>query len=213
MTGVSRAWLNEHFSSAALAGSESVGAERAYLQAGTAGEEAFSAVFESSGEALVLTDSSGVIHQANRRAQYLLGVPESAVHGVNLGTLLAKESGSEVLSLYASAKASKLARIGVMLATGRPLGISARAILPGSSALLLCLEEALAPPCAANKWWQVSPELRSVFDSVLTGIIVFDAAGCVRFSNAAINEIFGLSAPSLRQAKTAEELRDVLAER
>lgn len=212
MTEVPHAQANEQTPSRAVPASRSVDTERGRLKEGTAGEETFSAVFESSGEALLVTDSVGVIHRANRRARYLLGLGESAVGEINLGNLLAKESGSEVLFLLDSAKVSKLSHIDATLAAGRPVAITARAMV-GPSALLLSVEEGPAAHRRETKRWQVRPELKSVLDSVLTGIVVFDPAGRIRFLNASMGELLGIQPRSLRQVKTAEDLRGILVER
>src|ERR1700693_5131646 len=61
------------------------------------------AVFDSSGEALVLIDSAGVIQRANRRARDLLRLKDASIRRQGLRDLLPKQSGPE-LSLWCAQK-------------------------------------------------------------------------------------------------------------
>jgi PAS domain-containing protein len=175
------------------------------------GDDAFSAVFESAGEALLLTDSSGIIQRANSRARHMLGLKISNPHGVNLGAVLAESCGAQLLLLCDSAKADKASAIDASLATGHSVRITLRAVLPGSHLLLLCLEEGSVVRRAEEKWRQVDAELRSVLDSVPTGILLLDSAGRVRLSSVRFGELFGMDARSLEQLKSFEELHETLA--
>jgi signal transduction histidine kinase/CheY-like chemotaxis protein len=177
------------------------------------GDDSFSAVFESAGEALLLTDTSGIIQRANSRARQMLSLKASSPHGVNLGTVLAESSGAQLLVLCDAAKADKTSAIDASLVSGHSVRITLRAILPGSHSLLLCLEEGSVVRRAEEKWRQVDAELRSVLDSVPTGILLLDPAGRVRFSSVRFGELFGMEARSLEQFKTFEELQETLAQR
>lgn len=169
-------------------------------------DAAFNAVFDSSGEALVLIDSAGVIQKANRRARELLRLKEPGVRHQGLGDLLANPPG-EQLSLWYSQEALRSAHaLESQLTSGVQVRITLRSVLPGSHNLLLCLEEGSIVQRAEAKWRQVEAELRSVLDSVPVGIILFDHSGRVRFSSARFGGLFGLDARELEKIGSAEEL-------
>ena len=183
------------------------------------GDEEFSAVFESSGEALLITDSSGVIYRANRQAERFLGLEESRTRGIGLGTVLAEQSGAQVLLLCDSAQSTRRAAVEAVLATGQPIRIELRALLPRSQALLLHLD-----PCPRGQDFEadhgtkgerrlLEAELRSVLDSVTMGIVVFDAAGRVRFWNTRLGELLCINSRNLQQLKTGQELHESLIHR
>jgi PAS domain S-box-containing protein len=178
-----------------------------------ADEDGFSALFESSGEALLLTDSSGMIQRANSRARQLLGLREKNAHGVSLGTVLAEQSGAGVLLLCDAANPAKRSTVEATLVTGHPIRITLRWVLGHSRSLLLYLEEGSLVQRAERNWRRVEAELRSVLDSVPTGIVVFDRAGNVRFCSTRFGEFFGIDGRTLGEAKTMDALREVLAPR
>jgi len=206
MSGLSSSALNEH----ADPGSRSAFKPR-FKPAHLPGDDSFGAVFESAGEALLLTDSSGIIQRANAPARKLLGLKVSNPHGVSLGTVLAESSGERLLRLCDSAQADKTSTVDASLVTGHSVRITLRAVVPGSHSLLLCLEEGSVVRRAEEKWRQVDAELRSVLDSVPTGILLLDPAGHVRFSSVRFGQLFGMEARSLEQLKTFEELEEALA--
>ncbi|HKN59992.1 MAG TPA: ATP-binding protein [Candidatus Acidoferrales bacterium] len=208
MNGISSSAVKEH----ADPGSRSAFKPR-FKPAHLPGDDSFSAVFESAGEALLLTDASGIIQRANSRARHLLGLKLSNPHGVGLGTVLAESSGAQLLGLCDSAKADNTSTIDASLVTGHSVRITLRALLPGSQSLLLCLEEGSVVRRAEEKWRQVDAELRSVLDSVSTGILLLDPAGRVRFSSVRFGQLFGMNARSLEQLKSFEEIEETLAQR
>jgi signal transduction histidine kinase/CheY-like chemotaxis protein len=175
------------------------------------GDDSFSALFESAGEALLLTDTSGIIQRANSRARHVLGLKVSNPHGVNLGTVLAETSGPQLLLLCDSAKTDRSSTMDASLVSGHSVRITLRALLPGSHSLLLFLEEGSVARRAEEKWRQVDAELRSVLDSVPTGILLLDRAGRVRFSSVRFGQLFGIEARSLEQLESFEELQETLA--
>ena len=181
--------------------------------AAVAGEDGFSAIFESSGEALLLTDSSGVIQRANGRARQLLGLRETNGHGVSLGTVLAEQSGEGVLLLCDAANPAKRSTVDATLATGHPIRITLRAVVGRSGSLLLYLEEGSLVQRAETNWRRVQAELLSVLDSVPTGIVVFDCAGNVRSCSTRFGQFFGIDSRTLSEAKTMDDLREVLEPR
>lgn len=132
-------------STARTAGSQHAAQARtapAGFSAHAAVADAFSAVFESSGEALLLTDSSGTIHRANLPARQALGLGKAVARGISLGMVLAERSGERTVLLCDAGNAGKRSSIDAFLATGQPVRISLRAVLPQSRDLLLCVERA-----------------------------------------------------------------------
>lgn len=179
----------------------------------SAGEERINALFESSGEALVVSDSSGTIHRANAHARQILGLRQTNARGVSLGTVLAERSGEGVLLLCDAANLAKRSTIDAALPTGHPIRITLRAVFPDSKELLLCLEEGSVVQRAEAQWRQVEAELRSVLDSVQAGAIVFDRAGHVRSSNAGFAQLFGIDARAVAAMKTIDDVRATLGPR
>ena len=108
----------------------------------------------------------------------------------------------------------KLSRsLDVCLATGFPIRISLRSILPGSENLLLCVEDGSLVQRAEAKWRHVEAELGSVLDSIPEGLILCDAAGRVRFSNVRFGQLFGLDARTLETIENFADLADLLESR
>jgi PAS domain S-box-containing protein len=176
-------------------------------------EDAFYLLFESSGEALLLSDSSGTIHEANARARQLLGLRKTNVRGMNLGAVLAERSGAGVLLLCDAAGAAKPSSVEAELLTGHPIRITLRTMFGHSKELLLCLEDGSLVQRAEQQWRQVEAELRSVLDAVRVGVMVFDRTGQIRFGNARFAQLFGIETRSLAAMKTIDDLRAVLAPR
>ena len=174
-------------------------------------DAAFNAVFDSSGEALLLIDSAGVIQRANRRARELLRLKEADAPRHGLRDLLAS-SPTERLSLWCSQKTLPEPKpLESSLVNGAQVRITLRSILPVSHHLLLCLEEKSIAQREAAKWRLVESELRSVLDCVQVGIVLFDPSGRVRFSNVRFGKIFGLNARDLERIENAKELEELIA--
>ncbi len=101
----------------------------------------FDAVFDSSGEALMLLDSSGTIHRANRRAHELLRLKEIG-QGAELENFLSGPLATQMKSFWAQRPPPSESRsVNALLPSGFPIRITLRSILPGSHHLLLCVEE------------------------------------------------------------------------
>ena len=104
-------------------------------------DAAFGAVFDSSGEALLLLDSSGIIQRANRRARELLRLKE-VDRRAELENLLSGPLAEQMKSFWAQPYPSTEPRsLNASLPSGFPIRITLRSILPGSHHLLLCMEE------------------------------------------------------------------------
>src|ERR1700685_4661391 len=102
----------------------------------------FNAVFDSSGEALIVVDRKGLIQQANLRARELLRLKDSSTSHAGLLEFFAPPSTVDFSEFTTQADTSSaLATRDAMLTTGFPIRITRRAALPGSQSLLLCLED------------------------------------------------------------------------
>jgi PAS domain S-box-containing protein len=178
------------------------------------GDEAFAAVFDSSAEALVIIDSAGIIQRANPRARELLRLKEPARRSHGLGDFLADTTADQLASLWAPRqRPARPQSFEASLTTGFPVRITLRWILPGSQHLLLCIEDGPVVQRAEAKSRHLEAELRSLLDSVHTGVLLIDPSGNVRFSNARFGQLFGLSSRELEDAATVDALEELLAER
>ena len=102
----------------------------------------FNALFESSGEALVMIDASGVIQKANGRGRELLRLKEPVPRHIGLKDVVPGLSSSQIKSLLGQNTSSKkLPGLEANLANGFPIRITLRSVLSGSRHLLLCLED------------------------------------------------------------------------
>ncbi len=161
-------------------------------------EGTFNAVFDSSGEALVIIDPSGMIQRANLRARELLRLKHVTNTGAALADFLAGTPAEKLASFWADPVSSARAKsLDASLSTGFPVRLVLRSILPGTHNLLLCMEEGSIVQRADAKWRQLDAELRSVLDSVQVGVVLVDPSGQIRFSNARFGQLFGLVARQL----------------
>jgi len=125
----------------------------------------FGAVFESSGEALLVVDRKGVIHRANPPACDLLRLQDAPHARANLADLLSEPSGAAFTS-YCQRVSDPSARhprnsefFEGSLASGLPVRATFRALMPGSDDLLLCLEDGSIAQRAEHKSRQVQSKL------------------------------------------------------
>jgi signal transduction histidine kinase/CheY-like chemotaxis protein len=178
------------------------------------GDIGFRAVFDTSGEALIVVDQKGLIQQANRRARELLRLKDSFISRAGLLDFFATPSTVDFSEFTAQADApNTLASRDAMLATGFPIRITLRAALPGSQSLLLCLEDGSLVQRAERKARQMEGEISSVLDAVETAIVLFDPTGRLRFSNARFAQYFSLDLLQLRRLEGFEELESLVAKR
>jgi PAS domain S-box-containing protein len=174
----------------------------------------FSAVFETSGEALLIIDSAGVIQRANRHAREFLSMADARSRQRELAEFLSGSSSEQFASLSNASRTGECPGLAVSLRSGLPARVTLRSILPGSLHLLLCFEgDSASDPAAESKWRQLDAELRCVLNSVQAGVILFDSAGRVRFSSPRFGDLFGLDAPQLKKMRTFDDLAESVAER
>ena len=174
----------------------------------------FNAVFDSSGEALIVVDRKGLIQQANLRARELLRLKDSFVSKARLLDFFVTPCTSDFSDFTAQTGTSDaLATRDAMLATGFPVRITLRAALPGSETVLLCLEDGSLVQRAEKKARQMEAEISSILDAVEVAIVLFDSMGRLRFSNARFAQYFSLDMLQLRKLKGFEELESLVAKR
>ncbi|MGH9756862.1 MAG: PAS domain-containing protein, partial [Candidatus Acidiferrales bacterium] len=179
---------------------------------GFADDGDFSAVFDSSAEALLVADTQGMILKANRRARELLRYKETGPRKSSLGEYFATPPAAQITEVFRhDGNAENNSRVEALLLSGSSVPITLRAILPRTKNLLLCLEEGSVVQRAEGKWRQVQSEMESLLDSVEAGVILYDPTGAVRFINARFAQLFGLDVQQLRSLEDFDDLAALLA--
>jgi len=176
-------------------------------------DAAFNSVFDSSAEALLLVDLAGTIHRANQRARDVLRLKDAGTRRTILGELLPGASPEQLSQLWLQNAPPVSQALETSLASGFPVRVTLRTIVPGAQHLLLCIEEGSVVHRAEAKSRQLEAELRAVLDSVPAGIVLVDLAGRVRFSSARFGELFGLEARDFVKIGCFEDLAELVAER
>ncbi len=184
------------------------------LAGGTLEQDAiFRAAFDSSGEALVVIDGQCRIRRANARARELLRMPS----GAETRALADFFAGNveESLSKVSAGRAAhaSLTSFDATLATGLAVRVAWRPSPGATQHRLLCIEEGSIVQRAESKWRRSEAEIASILDSVRVGVLVLDANGNVRHSNARFGQLFGLDATNLRAIETAADIQAFLGPR
>ena len=175
---------------------------------------AFNAVFDSSAEALLVVDSTGVIYKANRRAREILRLKDASLRTIGLTDFVTDPPAERMKSFWAHPNPSgRHHSLDASLASGFPVRITLRAVLSGGPLLLLCLEEGSIVHRADARSRHLEAELRSVLDSLQVGVILLDPSGRIRFSNARYGQLFALSARAIREAANFESLQELIEAR
>ena len=181
---------------------------------------AFGAVFESSGEALLVIDPQGRVRRANHRSHEMLRLKSRSNGYANLADFLSAPSCSDLVSWCSTAEAASndggpqdLQSMEAALANGFPVRINLRTVLPGSDDLLVCLEDGSAVRRADERSRQLEAELSSLLDALEAGVILFDRSGGVRFTNARFGQLFGLNPRAGRKTPDWDELEGLVAGR
>ncbi len=175
---------------------------------------AFSAVFDSSMEALVVVNLAGALQMANPRARELLRVKATDIRQTTLGEFVSGALGENLKSFALFKDVQQTAQsIETNLVSGFPIRITLRSILPMSQDLLLCLEEGPIVQRAEARWRQVEAELRSVLDSVAAGVLLIDPQGRIRYSSARFGQLFGIDGRTLGKIAEFKDLEELLARR
>ena len=181
---------------------------------------AFGAVFESSGEALIVLDSLGTVRRANSRSKEMLRYTEAGERQKPLADLISAPSHSGMLSwckqLVASADSRgrhDLCSLDGSLANGFPARFTLRSLLPGSGHLLICIEDGVLAKRSEERTHQLEAELSSLLDALEAGVILFDPYGRIRFANARFGQLFGLNLKGKQAAQTISDLEGLVAAR
>ncbi len=174
-------------------------------------QDAFDAVFESSGEALVVIDSAGAIQRVNARAREVIQLAHPSLPNERLEEVI--PGAPEELSRLRSQKLPEPQSLDFALANGLPVRVTLRAILPVSENLLLCIEEGPIVPRTESRWRESDAEIRAVLDSVEPGIVLFASSGSVRLANARFAKMFGFGVRDMEKIATVEELERLLTPR
>jgi signal transduction histidine kinase/FixJ family two-component response regulator len=183
----------------------------------------FGAVFESSGEALLVVDPRGCVHRANLRSLQMLKLSGERVRHASLDQLISVAEGFNWRSWFQEsasiadgkrdAKEFVPCCLEGALANGFPVRMTLRAVLPGSDHLLLCVEDGVVVRRAEERTQQLQAELSSLLDALEAGVMLFDPSGRIRFANARFGELFGLNLHGSRSLQTHDELEALVAGR
>jgi len=180
---------------------------------------AFGAVFESSGEALVVVDTTGAVHRTNRHARRILRMEGNGLPQRNLANLIASPQAADLLSWFrqsaeqAESSATGGESLEAALAGGFPFQLTLRAVLPGSDHLLVCIEDNVRGRRAEERTRQLEAELSSLLDALEAGVILFDSSGGIRFVNDRFGQLFGLRLRGAQAAHTFDEIKALVSER
>ena len=180
----------------------------------------FSAVFESSGEALIVLDSLGTVRRANHRSREMLRFTEARERQKSLSDLISAPSESDLLSWCRRSVASVESKaqqnphsLDGAFANGFPARFTLRSVLPGSGHLLLCIEDGVLAKRSEEQTHQLEAELSSLLDALEAGVILFDPQGRIRFANARFGQLFGLNLMSKQAGQTIADLESLVAAR
>ncbi|MGH9562224.1 MAG: ATP-binding response regulator, partial [Terracidiphilus sp.] len=178
---------------------------------GKFGDEAFSALFDTSEEALIIVSTDGILQRANARARDLLRLTPVRPSGLALSDFLSTPSTTLLTSL--SSERTRPRHVDIALTGGRPVRVTLRSILPDTLHLLLCLDENAASPASlgGTSSRQLRSELLSILNSVQAGIIIFNFSGQLRFFNSRFAEFLDLETPQLENLATFDELAETIA--
>jgi PAS domain S-box-containing protein len=176
-------------------------------------EGSFAAVFDTSGEALLVINARGVIQRVNRRARELLGMPDAVSRQNELADFLPQPGNGRFAFLPETYAPGMPHGVDAALRSGLPVRVTLRSILPGSRHLLLCVEERGFDKTAETERHPLNAALRSALDSMQAGIALFDLSGQVRYLSPQFGELFGLDAPQLEKINTFDELSEKAAGR
>lgn len=172
---------------------------------------AFRAVFDSSSEALIVTDKSGSLQIVNERARKLLQFKH---HG-GVKTQFTDLLGGSARDHLSSLSRGQTLVTSAPLADGpgpnhRPIRVTLRAILPISQHLLLSLDQHSAQP-TSTEWLEAG--LRAVLDSVQLGILILDRRGRIRMCSPRFAELFGLPMKQVEKIANLDDLSPLLVGR
>ena len=122
-------------------------------------EADFIALFESSGEALIVIDRIGVIQNANLRGRELLRLKETDQRHIGLEDLVPGANLEPLEKFYDQrTPAQVFPALDTTLANGNPIRITLRSVLQVPGRVVLCLEEAPVFPAGEGGFGSDSGE-------------------------------------------------------
>jgi signal transduction histidine kinase/FixJ family two-component response regulator len=166
----------------------------------------FRAVFDSSGEALLLVDTSGLIQKANSRARDILHLRDAQIARTPLDALVAALPSERLSRLSVDDLSGPRRALSGKLAGGAPVRVTLRAVLPGSGNLLLCINGSPDRERAE----EAESGLRAIGET--DAIVLFELNGTVRYMSPRLGELLGMNAQDTANLLTAADW-DAFAER
>ena len=149
-------------------------------------DASFRAVFDSSAEALLVVDPAGLIQKANPRARDVLRMREGNLTHTSLDDFVATLSPEKLTRMGIEEAPLAPPSVEALLASGSPIRVTLRAVLPGSGHMLLCLDGVPDRERADR----AEAELRASAESAT--VVFFEASGAVRFASPRFVELMGM---------------------
>lgn len=159
----------------------------------------FRAVFDTSAEGLVVVDAVGVIQKANQRARDVLRMREANLAHSSLDDFVATLSPEKLTRMGIEEAPLAPPSVEALLASGSPIRVTLRAVLPGSGHMLLCLDGVPDRERAER----AEAELRASVESA--SIVFFDGNGAVRFASSRFAELLGMDPRDAANISTAAD--------
>jgi signal transduction histidine kinase/CheY-like chemotaxis protein len=175
---------------------------------------AYRSLFESTSEALIVSDSAGRILEANRQARELLRWKSDLGSKIGLTEFFVHPDAGEFDFWFRHAiSATRAPFLQARMESGLEVRLALRQTLGGNHRLLLSLEEGSLVQRAENRWRQTQAELCSVLDAVHAGVLLLACNGRIRTTNARFGMLFGLEAQAMSALETFDDLAQMIETR
>jgi two-component system, NtrC family, sensor kinase len=123
-------------------------------------DAAFNAVFDSSGEALVIVNPVGLILRANPCARDLLHLKDENARGAGLGEFLASPQTDRSPTVWTQLfSAARMEILDAVLPSGLPVRFTLRSVMPVTGDFLLCVAEVFREGHTDTEWPQLEAKL------------------------------------------------------
>ncbi|HEY6466859.1 MAG TPA: ATP-binding protein [Candidatus Acidoferrales bacterium] len=159
----------------------------------------FRAVFDSSAEALLVIDAAGTIQKANQRAREVLKMREANISRTSLDDFVATLSPEKLTRMGIEEAPLAPKSIEALLASGSPVRVTLRAVLPGSGDMLLCIDG----NSDRERADRAEAELRAAAD--WEAVVFFESGGAVRYASPRFSELLGLDARAASNLSSAAD--------
>ena len=163
----------------------------------------FRAVFDSSGEALLIVDAVGMIQKANQRARDVLKMREANVARSSLDDFVASPSAEKLTRMGIEEASPAPAGVDALLAGGSPVRVTLRAVLPGTGEMLLCIDG----NSDRERADRAEAELRAAAAS--EAVVFFDSGGAVHYASPRFAEVLGMDARAAANIATAADWKSL----